>query len=62
MTSREFTQEHGHLGLGPAIGRGGFGFGGAGKGGGRGGGVWFGHRSRITDVVRVGKLGGVERL
>ena len=59
MTRRKLAQESRHLGLGPAIGRGGFGCGGVGEGGGRGGGVWFGHRDKVTDVVRVGKLLGV---
>ena len=57
MTSRKLAQERGHLGLGPTVGRGGSGFGGVRESEGRGGGVWFGHRGKITDVVRVGKLG-----
>ena len=56
MTSRKLAQEGGHLGLGPAVGRGGFGFGGVRESEGRGGGVWFGHRDKVTDVVCVGKL------
>ena len=57
MTRRKLVQEGRHLGLGPAVWRGGFGCGGAGEGEGRGGGVWFGHRGKIADVVRVGKFG-----